>query len=293
MVTATGDPAVDQQVFDDAEAAGIWVNSADDPDRCTFTLPAVVRRDPVVVAVATGGHSPALATWLRRRLADELGPEVAVLAGLLGAARSQVKAAGRSTEDLDWQALLDGGLLDVLVADGEDGRPGPHRRLARTVLGVLACRTWRNPPRSAGQFDRGVRGGGRRRRRGPSSPVDGPRAGEGHDAAAEAGAGEAGAVHARGGGQLGHERSRAGVDTSKSSRRLAWLADHEPRPAVDEVAGGQGGGGRRTRSFSVTTWRARRRTTGSSMASRCVERGRPQRARPPPRPPRTGAARSA
>ncbi len=120
VVTATGDPAVDQQVFDDAEAAGIWVNSADDPDRCTFTLPAVVRRDPVVVAVATGGHSPALATWLRRRLADELGPEVAVLAGLLGAARSQVKAAGRSTEDLDWQALLDGGLLDVLVADGED-----------------------------------------------------------------------------------------------------------------------------------------------------------------------------
>jgi siroheme synthase-like protein len=120
VVTATGDRAVDQQVFDDAEAAGVWVNSADDPERCTFTLPAVVRRDPVVVAVATGGHSPALATWLRRRLAGELGPEVAVLAGLLGEARARVKAAGRSTEDLDWQALLDGGLLDLLVADGED-----------------------------------------------------------------------------------------------------------------------------------------------------------------------------
>jgi siroheme synthase-like protein len=120
VVTATGDRAVDQQVFDDAEAAGVWVNSADDPERCTFTLPAVVRRDPVVVAVATGGHSPALATWLRRRLADELGPEVAVLAGLLGEARSRVKASGRSTEDLDWQALLDDGLLDVLVVEGED-----------------------------------------------------------------------------------------------------------------------------------------------------------------------------
>jgi len=120
VVTATGDRAVDQQVFDDADAAGVWVNSADDPERCTFTLPAVVRRDPVVVAVATGGHSPALATWLRRRLEAELGPEVAVLAGLLGEARSRVRAGGRSTEDLDWQALLDGGLLDVLVAEGEE-----------------------------------------------------------------------------------------------------------------------------------------------------------------------------
>jgi precorrin-2 dehydrogenase/sirohydrochlorin ferrochelatase len=119
VVTATGDRAVDQQVFDDAEAAGVWVNSADDPARCTFTLPAVVRRDPVVVAVATGGHSPALATWLRRRLADDLGPEVAVLARLLADARRRVQASGRSTEDLDWQALLDGGLLDVLRADGE------------------------------------------------------------------------------------------------------------------------------------------------------------------------------
>jgi precorrin-2 dehydrogenase/sirohydrochlorin ferrochelatase len=120
VVTATGDRAVDSQVFADAEAARVWVNSADDPERCTFTLPAVVRRDPVVVAVATGGHSPALATWLRRRLEAELGPEVAVLAALLGEARSRVKASGRSTEDLDWQALLDAPLLDVLVSEGED-----------------------------------------------------------------------------------------------------------------------------------------------------------------------------
>jgi len=119
VVTATGDRAVDSAVFEDAEAAGVWVNSADDPERCTFTLPAVVRRDPVVLAVATGGHSPALATWLRRRLAEQLGPEVGVLAGLLGEARARVRATGRSTEDLDWQALLDDGLLDTLVDEGE------------------------------------------------------------------------------------------------------------------------------------------------------------------------------
>ena len=120
VVTATGDPAVDQKVYDDAEAAGVWVNSADDPARCTFTLPAVVRRGPVVLTAATGGHSPALATWLRRQLDGRFGPEVAVLARLLDDARTRVRASGRSTEELDWQGLLDGGLLDVLVADGED-----------------------------------------------------------------------------------------------------------------------------------------------------------------------------
>jgi len=119
-VTATDDRAVNQLVHDDAEAAGIWVNSADDPERCSFTLPAVVRRGPVLLTVATGGHSPALATWLRRRLAAELGPEVATLAGLLAEARTEVRAAGASTEALDWQSLLDAGLLDTLVAEGED-----------------------------------------------------------------------------------------------------------------------------------------------------------------------------
>ena len=69
VITATGDPAVDQAVFDDAEAAGVWVNAADDPARCSFTLPAVTRQGPVTVAVATDGTSPALAAWLRDRLA--------------------------------------------------------------------------------------------------------------------------------------------------------------------------------------------------------------------------------
>ena len=119
-ITATDDGQVNWAVFADGEAHGVWTNAADDPAHCSFTLPAVVRRGPIMVAVSTGGHSPALATWLRRRLSDDLGPEVSVLAGLLGEARTRVRATGRSTEDLDWQALLDGGLLALLVAEGED-----------------------------------------------------------------------------------------------------------------------------------------------------------------------------
>ncbi len=116
VLTATSDPAVNRAVHDEAEAAGIWVNSADDPVNCTFTLPAVTRQGPVTVAVSTGGHSPALATWLRRRFDAELGPEYAVLAELLDTERTAIRAQGRSTEGLDWQTALDSGMLDLIRA---------------------------------------------------------------------------------------------------------------------------------------------------------------------------------
>src|SRR5438105_1649904 len=80
-------PAVNRQVFLDGEAAGIWVNSADDPANCSFTLPAVVRRGPLTITVATAGQSPALTRWLREQLEAEFGPEYEVLLRLLAEAR--------------------------------------------------------------------------------------------------------------------------------------------------------------------------------------------------------------
>ena len=114
VVTATGVPEVDAAVFADGEDAGVWVNSADDPANCSFTLPAVVRRGPVVLTASTGGHSPALAVWLKDRLAAEIGPEYEVLAGLLSEERDAVQAQGRSTEGMDWQSALDSDMLDLI-----------------------------------------------------------------------------------------------------------------------------------------------------------------------------------
>jgi precorrin-2 dehydrogenase/sirohydrochlorin ferrochelatase len=116
VIAATSDSDVNQAVHDDAEAAGIWVNSADDPANCTFTLPAVARRGPLTIAVSTSGHSPALATWLRRRFEAELGPEYEVLADLLATERAAIQADGRPTEGLDWQSALDSGMLDLIRA---------------------------------------------------------------------------------------------------------------------------------------------------------------------------------
>jgi precorrin-2 dehydrogenase/sirohydrochlorin ferrochelatase len=114
VVTATGAPEIDAAVFADGEAAGTWVNSADDPANCSFTLPAVVRRGPVVVTVSTGGHSPALAVWLKQRIGAQIGPEYEVLAGLLSEQRDAVRAEGRSTEGVDWQRALDSDMLELI-----------------------------------------------------------------------------------------------------------------------------------------------------------------------------------
>lgn len=116
VVTATGRPEVDGVVAAEAERAGIWVNSADDLEHCSFTLPAVHRDGPVTVAVSTDGTSPALASWLRDRLGGQISGAGA-LAEILAGARRRLKEAGVSTELIDWVTLLDGP-LPSLVAEG-------------------------------------------------------------------------------------------------------------------------------------------------------------------------------
>jgi precorrin-2 dehydrogenase/sirohydrochlorin ferrochelatase len=116
VIVATGDAVRNRTIYDEAEAAGVWVNSADDPANCSFVMPAVAHRGSITVAVSTGGRSPALATWLRRRLEAELGPEYEVLADLLAAEREAIRANGGSTEGLDWQTALDSGMLDLIRA---------------------------------------------------------------------------------------------------------------------------------------------------------------------------------
>jgi len=128
--TATGVPAVDHAVFEAGEARRVWVNSADDPANCSFTLTSVVRRGDLVVTIGTGGRSPALAAWLRGRLAEELGPEYATLLDVLSEAREELRAAGRSSEGPDWQSAIDSGMLDAIRA----GRVDEAKEILRACL---------------------------------------------------------------------------------------------------------------------------------------------------------------
>jgi siroheme synthase-like protein len=114
VVAATGDPAVNDTVYRDALENGVWVNVADDAARCSFIMPAVARDGAVTVSVSTGGASPALAGWLRDRVADWLGPGTGRLASLLDEARQRLHALGLSTESVPWRRLLDGPLPELV-----------------------------------------------------------------------------------------------------------------------------------------------------------------------------------
>jgi siroheme synthase-like protein len=118
VIAATGTEAVDTTVHADAEAAGVWVNSADDRAHSSFILPAVHRDGALTIAVSTSGLSPALASWLRARIAAQSACGMGELAQLLGDARARLRQAGRSSETADWAGLLDGP-LPALVAAGE------------------------------------------------------------------------------------------------------------------------------------------------------------------------------
>ena len=104
------------------KARGLLVNVADRPDLCDFTLPSVLERGDVLVAVSTGGASAGLAKVLRLRLEAllpaSLGALATALAGARGAMRARWADAGERRRALD-AALAEGGPLDPLAPHDE------------------------------------------------------------------------------------------------------------------------------------------------------------------------------
>jgi siroheme synthase-like protein len=127
---ATPLPLVNRAVFEAGEARRVWVNAADDPDHCSFTLTSVVRRGDLVITIGTGGRSPALAAHLKRQLGEQIGPEYGTLLDLLSEAREAMRAEGRSSEDADWQRALDSGMLELI----RTGRVTEAKELLETCL---------------------------------------------------------------------------------------------------------------------------------------------------------------
>lgn len=127
VITATGSPDVDQKIYDECEARGLWINSADDPDRCAFTLPAVVRRGDLMVTVSTGGNSPALSSWMRQKLEALVGTEFEFVVQELALERQRIHSQGRSTEDIDWKPII-----EAIVANH-----GIHMSCPREILDTV------------------------------------------------------------------------------------------------------------------------------------------------------------
>ena len=114
VITCTDDPEVNRRVAEDATRRRIWVNSADDPSNCTFTLPAVARRGDLTLAISTNGRSPALARWLRRRFEREFDEAWVALLDVLAEVRAEARATFGTSEIDGWDRALDEALLEFV-----------------------------------------------------------------------------------------------------------------------------------------------------------------------------------
>ena len=79
----TDDHALNARITADARRVGAWVNAADQPEDCDFFVPAVATSGDIVVAVGTGGASPALAGLIRDKAAEALGTDIGEFAAAL------------------------------------------------------------------------------------------------------------------------------------------------------------------------------------------------------------------
>jgi uroporphyrin-III C-methyltransferase/precorrin-2 dehydrogenase/sirohydrochlorin ferrochelatase len=120
-IAATGDPAVNRSLSAAARQRRIPVNVVDRPSLCSFIMPSIVDRSPVVIAVSTGGASPVLARQLRSRLETLIPAAYGRLAVLVERFRETVARRIPSTtarKDF-WERVLSGPIPEMLFAGRE------------------------------------------------------------------------------------------------------------------------------------------------------------------------------
>lgn len=131
VIGATDDPDVNERIYRDARKRGVLANIVDDPDRCDFILPALCRQGDLVITVATGGKSPALAKKLRQELEERYGPEYEVLLRIMGELRGKIidRGAGSDENRKVFETLVESDILEHI-------RKGQWRKAEAVVKGA-------------------------------------------------------------------------------------------------------------------------------------------------------------
>lgn len=130
-VAATGRTDVDQRVLEEARSGRVLAMSASDPQAGDFVTNAIVRRGKLSLAVSTGGATPALARYLRKRLERDYGPEWEVVVELVEEVRRLVPSFdGVHERDRLWRRVITSDLLALVRAGRvDDAKDHVHRVL--------------------------------------------------------------------------------------------------------------------------------------------------------------------
>jgi precorrin-2 dehydrogenase/sirohydrochlorin ferrochelatase len=133
-ISATDDPAVNEQVWQEASAGNVLVNVVDDTPHCNFIAPAILRQGDLAVAISTGGKAPALAVRLREQIERLVGPEHARFLELAGSLRERL---AKQRPDFGerralWYQLVDSDVIDLL----RRGEEAEARQRMAEIMGV-------------------------------------------------------------------------------------------------------------------------------------------------------------
>ena len=122
VIAATDDAAVNTAVSQQARSRQIPVNVVDQPELCSFIMPAIVDRSPVIVAISTGGASPVLTRKIKELNESFIPGRIGNLAQLLGRFRARVKQRLPQFSDRVryWENVLDGRVPELVYSGRED-----------------------------------------------------------------------------------------------------------------------------------------------------------------------------
>lgn len=123
VVAATGDPALNREIARIAGDAGILVNSAEGGSG--VILPAKIVQGDIMIAISTGGQSPAMARYLRQRLEESLESELSDMVRLQSELREVLKDKIKSQEERErllWQVLEDRAIWEAIKTSYSDAR---------------------------------------------------------------------------------------------------------------------------------------------------------------------------
>jgi precorrin-2 dehydrogenase/sirohydrochlorin ferrochelatase len=133
-VASSDDTAERDAIAAAARERGVLVNVMDDVPNCDFAAPAVVRRGDLVIAIGTGGRSPALARKVREDIQERYGKEWSEVLEIIGAVREETLEAlpDLGVRTVRWRRALD---LDEAAALVRAGRTDELRsRLLERLL---------------------------------------------------------------------------------------------------------------------------------------------------------------
>ncbi|WP_338666875.1 precorrin-2 dehydrogenase/sirohydrochlorin ferrochelatase family protein [Pseudodesulfovibrio methanolicus] len=116
VIACTSSEEVNWRISNLCRDRGILCNIVDQPEKCSFIVPATVKRGDLTVAISTAGRSPAMAKRIRKELQESFGDEYASLLTAMGRIRPLMLSMGLTTADNTavFRSLVNSALLDAL-----------------------------------------------------------------------------------------------------------------------------------------------------------------------------------